>query len=49
MDGGSNTVIATITVGINPLGIATNPITKRVYNANGSGSSNNVSVIDALT
>jgi YVTN family beta-propeller protein len=47
IDGVSNKVIATVSVGMNPLGIGINPITNRVYVANLQ--SGTVSVIDGTT
>src|SRR6202795_2935687 len=47
IDTASNTVVATVSVGTNPAGVAANPTGTRVYVANQS--SNTVSVIDTST
>ena len=47
IDGGTNTVVATVPVGTWPDGVAVNPTTNRIYVANCD--SNNVSVIDGAT
>ena len=36
VDGANNTVKATVTVGTDPVAIAVNPVTNRVYSANAS-------------
>ena len=46
IDGATNTVIATIPVGINPAGVDVNPLTDRIYVANRL--SDTVSVIDGV-
>jgi YVTN family beta-propeller protein len=46
INGGTNTVVATVPVGSGPYGVAVNPTTNRVYVANNWG---NVSVIDGGT
>jgi YVTN family beta-propeller protein len=43
----AQTVIATIDVGVNPIGVAVNPTTNRIYVANDGD--NTVSVIDGTT
>lgn len=47
IDGNSNTVITTITVGTNPVGVGVNPATNRIYVTNQG--SHSVSVIDGFT
>lgn len=47
ISGATNAVIATISVGINPVGVGVNPSTNLIYVTNLN--SNNVSVIDGLT
>jgi YVTN family beta-propeller protein len=47
MDGTSRAIVATVTVGPNPFGIAVTPDSKHVYVSNSGG--NTVSVIDAAT
>jgi len=47
IDGGSNTVVATVPVGLSPLGIAVNLATSRVYVT--GRDSDNVTVIDGAT
>jgi YVTN family beta-propeller protein len=47
IDGATNAVIDTIPVGINPAGVAVNPLTNRIYV--GNLNSDNVSVIDGST
>jgi YVTN family beta-propeller protein len=50
IDTATNTVVATVTVGSGPIGVAVTPDGKQVYVTNqGSGHSNTVSVIDAAT
>ncbi|MBE0343801.1 YncE family protein, partial [Paenibacillus sp. 28ISP30-2] len=47
IDGATNTVIATIPVGVNPAGVGVNPFTNRIYV--GNLNSDDVSVIDGIT
>ena len=47
INGATNAVIDTIPVGINPAGVAVNPLTNRIYVANRN--SDDVSVIDGIT
>jgi YVTN family beta-propeller protein len=46
IDGTTNTVVATVTVGTTPFGVAANPVTNRIYVTNAG--SNTVSVIEDL-
>ena len=47
LDGASNTLVATVTVGTTPLGVAVNPLTNRIYVANNG--SNTLSVLDGAS
>ena len=44
IDGGNNSVVATVAVGTNPAAVAINPVTNKIYLANYS--SHNVTAID---
>src|SRR4029077_10615670 len=50
IDTATNTVVATVPVGVNPYGIAITPDRTRAYTANGfTGADNTVSVIDTAS
>src|SRR3989304_24158 len=49
IDTATNTVVATVAVGTNPLGVAITPDGARAYVTNSGGGANSVSVIDTAT